>query len=93
MGVTGIRGKGVRDMVPPAHGACTHARRWYPIGSVRAQAIFLLMDEKIASLSLYRLRTTDVQEYLHHGPEAPCYDRTRQSPLDAAVHLPDPYQT
>jgi hypothetical protein len=30
----------------------------------------------IALLMLYRRSTTDVQEYLHHGPEAPCYEDT-----------------
>jgi hypothetical protein len=30
---------------------------------------------KNAPLVLYRQRTADVQEYLHHGPEAPCYGR------------------
>jgi hypothetical protein len=68
----------LRSMVPPAYGACTHARRRYSVGLSTSGAIF---ERKNALVALCRQGTTDVQEYLHHGPQAACYSRIVPRPI------------
>lgn len=60
---------GLRPMVR----ALTHGR-WYVICISKSGAL-LCSNAKIAPLVLNRRSTADVQEYLHHGPDAPCHLR------------------
>ena len=58
---------GLRPMVR----VFTHGR-WHSIGISKSEALFS-SNAKIAPLVLNRRGTADVQGYLDHGPEAPCY--------------------